>query len=220
MLRRIAEIDWLASGDGFFVTLTYPDEVLPNTMNVRNKHRYLFNRHIEKLAGKPLASVWRVEWKRRLSGLYIGQSEPHIHILYFAYQGITKEEIRKIWHGVIHSPRKVQVDAKTVSSGSMAAVYSAKYCGKDEDATALDNVSYLNRTGRHAGWLRKGLIPMHPLEIVARIDAALVELLRARAHEILKYYDKRFDEGFTVLGDVALEIIQDFGKRHLAITGE
>jgi hypothetical protein len=103
-----------------------------------------------------------------------------------------------------------QVHIRPLEIAEAVSVYVAKYCAKEASPLYLDNVPKRNRTGRHAGELRKALIPLHPREVVSRIDEGIVRMLRGRACDTLWWYDPRFDEGFTILGNDALEFIKDF----------
>lgn len=208
-LRRIAEVDWKQAGRGVMVTLTYPDAQSDHTMNERKNHRYLINRSICQWAKRQLGCFWRVEWMPRLSGECIGQLRPHMHLLYLSIQAIEEERVRTRWKEIIGAKQYVQVDCRELSVGDMVACYVSKYCSKEASQSYLDNVPKRNRSGRHAGELRKALIPTHPQEVVRTIDQGIVKMLRGRACETLWWYDERFDEGFTVLGDVALEMIKE-----------
>jgi hypothetical protein len=92
------------------------------------------------------------------------------------------------------------------------SIYIAKYCSKPPDTLLLDNVPYRNKTGRHAGWLRLKLIPMHPRTLINITGTALESFLFARASEMLSTYDGRYGKGFTVLFDLATEFAEDVGK--------
>jgi hypothetical protein len=220
MLRKIAEIDWQSAGPGLFLTVTYPDECAQHTMQERSCHRYLLHRWIENQLGGHVACVWRVEWMPRKTGTMVGQMLPHIHLLLFTPKGLDTEEVRRKWMSIIGSTRHTQIDLQRVELGSMVSVYAAKYCSKVADASILDNVPKRNRTGRHAGWLRTKLIPVHPKEVYERVGKAIVLALRKRACETLWWYDPRFDEGFTILGDTAIEVIREFYGMRLDDMGE
>jgi hypothetical protein len=210
MLKKIAEIDWATAGQGLFFTVTYPDEVAQHTMAERSRHRYLIHRWIEKTLRCKVPCVWRVEWMPRLTGSLVGKVMPHMHLLLFTDKGLDKEELRMVWMRTIGAKRHTQIDVQRINVGDMVSVYAAKYCSKESSSLHLDNVPYRNKTGRHAGWLRVKLIPFHPLDTFYRVNDAIVLAMRARACETLWWYDPRFDEGFTILGDVAIEIIRDF----------
>lgn len=211
-LRRIAEIDWKACGVSSLVTLTYPDAQADHTMDERKNHRYLINRRICKSARCQLPCLWRVEWQPRKSGICVGQLRPHMHLLYLGTCDIHEPEVLWYWTKIIGAKQHVQVDVRILPSGELPAVYAAKYCSKEASNPSLDNVPKRNRTGRHAGELRTALIPFHPLETYLRICDGLVRFLRCRACETLWWYDPRFDEGFTIIGDVARELIDDFKR--------
>jgi hypothetical protein len=72
-----------------------------------------------------------------------------------------------------------------------------------------------NRTGRHAGRVRRSLVPYHPIKYTLEINKAIRDFLQRRACEMLWWYDDRFDEGFTIIGDRALEVIREFNEKKL-----
>lgn len=215
-LRRIAEIDWSKTGQSQFLTVTYPDEVSDHTMEERKVHRFILNRWICDLVGRHLPCFWRVEWMPRLSGDYIGQMRPHMHFLYLDTPRICEMRIRLRWMKILGVSTYTQVKIVPLEIPDAVGVYVAKYCAKTATDLLLDNVPKRNRTGRHAGELRKELIPVHPLEVVKRINEGLRLYLARRGYELLWWFDPRHDEGFTALGDSALEIIREIHESHLA----
>jgi hypothetical protein len=194
------------------VTLTYPDAQADHSMNDRKAHRYQINRRICTSAGRNLPCLWRVEWMPRLSGDFIGQLRPHMHLLYLGTCDIQEPEVEFYWTKIIRAKQKVQVDVRILPSGELPAVYAAKYCAKEASEQYLDIVPKRNRTGRHAGELRTNLIPFHPLETYERICDGMRRFLQGRACDTLWWYDPRFDEGFTIIGEVASEFIDDIKR--------
>jgi hypothetical protein len=209
-LRDIASINWRKCNDCQFLTLTYPDQVANHTMEQRKTHRYLINRFITKIVGYQRSVFWRVEWMPRLSGVLVGEMMPHMHLLYIDCPKICEMKIRLRWMEIIRVRQYTQVKIKQVANAEVASVYAAKYCAKLAPSLLLDNVPKRNRTGRHAGRLRRSLIPYHPVEMVKRLDKAILDYLRAKGCEMLWWYDDRYDESFTIIGDRALEIIKEF----------
>lgn len=215
-LRRIAEVNWKDTGDVQFITVTYPDDVADHTMEQRKIHRYLLNRWICELVGRPLACFWRVEWEPRKSGRNLGKLLPHMHFLYLDCPRICEMRIRMRWMSILGVKQYTQVKIKHLLQPEKVAVYVAKYCAKEASVPYLDSVPKRNRTGRHSGELRKALIPLHELEVVEKVDTAIVLFLKRRASEVLWWFDPRFDEGFTVLGQEALDLIRDIHENYLA----
>lgn len=220
MLRKIASVDWKSAGQGNFVTLTYPDSVSDHTMEERKMHRFYINRFICRMVGRELGCFWRVEWKPRLSGKFIGQLRPHMHLLYLGCPRMCEMRIRLAWMRILGVTQYTQVDSKPLAVAEVVSVYTAKYCAKQDDPSYLDNVPYRIRTGRHAGELRRKLIPMHTLEKTAQIDQAILSFLQGEACRTLWWFDPRFDEGFTILGDQALAVIAKFHGMRLDLYGE
>jgi hypothetical protein len=214
-LRRIAEVNWAETGDVQFITVTYPDSVSDHTMEERKTHRFLLNRWICRVVGRPLACFWRVEWMPRLTGEFVGELRPHMHFLYLKTPHIPEQDIRLRWQSILGVSQYVQVKIKHLVQAEKVAVYVAKYCSKEQTNTYLDCVPKRNRTGRHAGELRRSLIPVHKQEVIERVNQAIVLALKRRACEILWWYDPLFDEGFTILGQDAVDLIRDIHENYL-----
>lgn len=215
-LRRIAEVRWKDVGEVQFLTVTYPDDVAHHTMTERKNHRYSLNRWLCDQVGRRLPCFWRVEWMPRLSGRLIGQLMPHMHFLYLTCPRICEMRIRLKWMKILGVNQYTQVKIKALEIPEAVGVYVSKYCAKEAPNLLLDNVPKRNRTGRHAGELRAELIPTHAKEVVRRVEEAIVKFLSRRGYETLWWYDPRHDEGFTILGDVALEIIREIHETYLA----
>lgn len=216
-LRRIAEINWQEASPGLFVTVTYPDAVADHTMEERKVHRYLLNRSICQYVGRQLGMIWRVEWLSRKSGEVIGQLRPHMHLLYMKTPIIGTTWLRRRWMEILRTKTYTQVDVKPLKVADMVACYVSKYCSKEANATYLDNVPKRNRSGRHAGELRRRLIPSHEKHVIHAVNDAIVRFLKGRACDTLWWFDPRFDEGFTVLGSQALELVKDLHENYLDI---
>jgi hypothetical protein len=219
-LRWIASVDWRSAGAGMLMTFTYPDEQSNHSMEERKIHRYQINRWVESRVQRQIPCFWRVEWMPRQTGLYVGQLRPHMHLLYLGCQTVRLKGIRERWQTIIGSNTYTQVDVTYVALGDMVSVYAAKYCSKEASSSYLDNVPYRNKTGRHTGELRRHLIPMHPVETVSRINQAILSTLQGEACRTLWWFDPRFDEGFTIIGDEAVRVIKVFHGLEVDELGE
>lgn len=212
MIRRICEVDWSKAGSVLFVTVTYPPEAESHTMQDRSRHRAVFNRYVERHLGGRVGSVWRIEWKERLSGETKGQLAPHIHNLYFGVRFVSKRWIAEHWRKSVGCKTTPVVDVQRCDTYRKVSIYLAKYCSKAADSRLLDCVPKRNRTGRHAGWLRKKEIPWHPLRVFRVIEQEVMDFLKQRATETIPWFDPRFDVGFSAFGDIALELADDLGR--------
>lgn len=220
MLEKIASVDWKAAGKGMLITVTYPDDQSNHTMDERKIHRFIFNRWIVNRCGRVLACFWRVEWMPRKSGKYEGELRPHIHFLYLGMHTINFRGIRERWERTIGAQEHTQIDVTYLTLGDIVSVYVAKYCAKEASNLLLDNVPYRNRTGRHSGELRKELIPYHPLETVDRITQGMLLAAKRTASGLLWWWDPRYDEGFTILGDEAVKLIAELHGMRIDSYGE
>jgi len=110
------------------------------------------------------------------------------------------------WTSIIGWEGSASIWVKRVPRGEAASLYVAKYCSKEASYSSLDSVPYLNRTGRHYGYMRSRDIPTCPPIIFPDLDPDLIEYLRIKAGTKLKYLDLRYPESFTLLGDFAVKI--------------
>lgn len=208
MLRMIAGIDWDAAGSVLFTTLTYPPSEENHTMKERSTHRAKFHRFIEHHFGRQVGALWRVEWKERKSGPTKGQVAPHIHQLYFGVRFLSKRLCAEKWGKAIGCKTPPVVDVQRLDTYKKVRIYICKYCAKKTDVPLLDYVPYRNRTGRHSGIMRKNLIPWHPLEIFHDVAEDVVDLVTAKAEEVLPWYDQKYGRGVTLLGSGTVDLAE------------
>lgn len=83
------------------------------------------------------------------------------------------------------------------------AVYIAKYMAKATDERSLDYAAYLNNAGRHYGFTRKSLIPLHEPQDEMGIDAADEAFLRQFASERLHWFNGQGEGSFCLIGPLA-----------------
>lgn len=212
MLRTVAGINWESAGSLLFVTLTYPPSHEDHSMKERSIHRAIFHRFIEKHFGRHVAALWRVEWKERKSGPTKGHVAPHLHQLYFDVRFLSKRLCSQKWGEAIGCKTPPVVDVQRLDTYKKVRIYICKYCAKKTDVPLLDYVPYRNRTGRHSGIVRKSLIPWHPVEIFHDVDEDVVDLVTAKADQVLPWYDQKYRKGVTLLGIGAVELADQIRK--------
>jgi len=215
LLRHVAELNWDLAGEGQFVTLTYPDADAIHLNWQRTIHRSKFHRAIEKIFGSKKSACWRVEWKPRLTGSIVGAVCPHVHYLYLQTPTLDEVDVGRAWMRAIDASEFTHVHVEHVDKCDVVGLYVAKYCAKEEDPAFLVNVPYLNRTGRHWGWHRKKDLSWHEKAEYQEISEAVVEFLKSRAGEVLGWYDAKQDGGFTLLGGLAVETMEDLANMGL-----
>ena len=203
LLKFMAGVDWSGVSDGLFVSLTYADACIPASVGQRNRQRYLFHRHMEEYLKVKVPMLWRVEYVNRKSGVNKGKFVPHFHLLLFGVKYIPAVRMEKWWRGVQGSEGWVSVKVDRLGDAEKAGLYVAKYAAKVPEHTVLGNRAYLNFGGRHYGYNRKALIPMHPCVRFFDIPPSRVEELRSIAAASLNCYDYRYDAGFNLLGPLA-----------------
>lgn len=208
MLQMAASVDWETTGDCTFITLTYPDPKVHYDPKKRTQERSRFIRDLEQHSGRPLSCLWRTEWKPRLSGQLEGKMCPHIHLLVLCRVPGGRKWVEATWAKAIGWHEWLSVDFQVLEAGQKASVYVSKYVGKCDRATSLDNLSYLNKTGRHWGVTRKGLILWGSRWHVLRLSNDELRRLRTVAAAMLPWYDLSLHEGFTLIGEGAVKVIE------------
>ena len=203
MLQMVGKIDWNEIPDCLFLTLTWPDDVVHVDVEKRNRERYRFHRSVEEYCKREVSGVWRVEWQPRKSGTHKGNIYPHIHLMLFGVRYIPAKLIRQWWKGIIGSEETPRIDVQRVKRGEGPALYVSKYCGKVNDQCNLVNVPYLNKTGRHYGFMRQAKIKRHEKHTWHVRNAEIIKWLRKAASSKLGWYDLSIDSGFTLLGEFA-----------------
>lgn len=206
MLKYVAGIDWQAICEAHFITLTYPDDKKRKNKKEFNIDRNNFARNLERRLKTPLAGMWRIEWKRRLTGERKGQYMPHFHLLTFGSVEIPKEQVWNCWERAIREKVYADVDCERMKDKKQAGIYVSKYVGKAD--RLLGNDTYLNQVvpGRQWGKLRKKLIPRCEERTIRLIDCEVVDTACKKALEGRQEVNIYGNESFTLLGPLAEEI--------------
>lgn len=214
MLKMVATLDWRQIKKGMFITLTMPDEAWPMNVLERNQAKYVFFRNMEKHLGHQVGALWRIEWKKRLTGKYLGKILPHWHLIVPGVAFIPKEKVLAWWRDALHVKGHLMTRVDKLSDRTKHQVYICKYCAKLPEHTGLDYVAYLNITGRHWGYQRKHLIPTCPLLEIDDLDIYQVQQLRRAVERMCPWYDAEVDAGFSTFGkrsETLLAMIRDLG---------
>ncbi len=130
-----------------FVTLTYPDNFPAEPSQWKTDFQTLWKRITRRWPGA--ACMWRLELKRRKSGVNAGKVAPHYHLMLW---GVPYDECMKVrhdgsrwfakaWYQVVdsgdqqHLAAGVRVEKLRSMEGGFA--YASKYLGKDEEAVGI-----------------------------------------------------------------------------------
>lgn len=209
MLRMTSRLDWNKIKCGLFITVTYPDELLPRDKERRKRDRMLFFRDMEKYLGREISLIWRVEWKRRKSGKRKGELQPHHHFLVFGVRWWDKEEIEEAWKRAIGWNRKVSVDVDKIGNKRKQAIYIAKYAAKMPEFGTLDYATYRNIDGRHWGYSRPRLLPKATKVSFHDLPHDIVHRLRCTAASELPDYRLDTDTGFSLFGKFGKKLAEE-----------
>ncbi len=129
----------------FFVTLTW-HETWPATSTGRQRQLDALLKRLERSFGR-FATIWRVEWKQRLSGQHAGTWAPHMHLLVFI-------DPRELVGGFL--PKKDLLYAAEMRLRNRVAFYWNEIVAPGDDehlAVALHRKSVVTiETWRGASW--------------------------------------------------------------------
>lgn len=196
--------------NGFFFTMTYPDDV-PHTQDKAKRDLATLRKRM--LRRFPSAGgIWRLEINPRLSGVRTGELAPHFHVLAFGLpyrEPLMRRWLQLAWSRIVYEtsnpPRLVRTHCAVIHNRKHASRYAAKYAAKEElpgDQEKFTNFTFGRRWG-HFGALD------FALAISLVLPAADVVELRRMAARWLHGRGSRFEarlargsphNGFAVLG--------------------
>lgn len=208
LFKLTNQIDYESAGRCTFVTATWRDELgVPNSADVTYA-RSRFQRAMERIAGKEMPGLWRVEWKERRSGRWKGRLLPHVHVIYFKAGFLPVRQVGDAWAKALGFRGRVSVKMNEITSLHMCLMYVSKYLAKVAAERNLDIASYLNTSpgGRHWGIFRKPLLPMSETVLVRVKPGPLVESIRKLATEAYSRTPQDTEAGFCVFGEAAKRI--------------
>lgn len=207
MLCEAAKIDWEKAGQCSFITLTYPDMACEKHYKDRTIHRYLFHRRLEDYYGCHVPTIWRIEWKPRLSGVFKGLLMPHIHIVVIGLPALSRWRIQVLWRKALSYDKYINVHSIDLEGAAGAAKYISKYVSKSE---ALGIVPYVNKRvqpGKAWDMSRRNEIPRHPISICRILTDDEIAEVQQLAVLNRPNYDPTRDGGFVLFGPANAKII-------------
>lgn len=217
MLKFVATLDWPAIRHGVFLTLTFPDSRARCGKAERNQYRHTFFRAMENHLGSEIGALWRCEWMVRKTGKYVGKLAPHFHLVIPGVRFIAKDKVKDLWRKSLGVNHYVSAWIDSLQTKRKQAVYIAKYCAKEIDASVLDCDAYLNTGGRHWGYHRKHLIPQCERRDYFPLPDRVAEDLRRTASWNLTDYRMETDPGFSLFGEKGQQLADAMEK--MAIDG-
>lgn len=200
LLYRANLIDWARCGRCSFMTLTFSDERWPVRSMIRTMARSWMMRSIEKVAGRPIATLWRQEWEVRKTGVREGSYCSHFHIVMADVPWLDKWWIKEEWSKIIGEKANVSTDIVEIEGMDGVVRYLASYLSS---LGSLDIVSYLNTEaewGRPWGFTREELLPRLPILVCRGLDEGELQSIADMVRGVRREYDPEKDGGFTLLG--------------------
>lgn len=208
MLKMVSKVDWAGITRGLFITLTYPDEVSECHHQARQLQRYKVLRSLENYCGNQFGALWRIEWKKRQSGVNRGKFYPHFHLIVPGVKFIPHEVVRAAWRSALGVTGPLATDVRKLSDKSMHQVYIAKYAAKMPDPSSLDYLTYPNIDGRHWGVHRPELIPRHKTIVYDGLSEQCVNALKDMARGEFKWYGEYAELGFCMFGKLGASMVR------------
>ena len=212
MFRMISRINWPAAKTGLFITLTFPDEILPVDSWARSRALKEFFRQFEAELGGLVSALWRCEWEVRQTGIHAGQVMPHYHLIVFQVRYFPYSKVNAIWRNVIRWPGYCRTDTQRLANEKAHGSYIAKYCAKVPRDGSLVSVTYSRIDGKHWGYHHKKLLPMAMREFFDWVPEDTARKLRSIAARELPWYRQETDSGFCLLGRFGRGLSREFKK--------
>lgn len=165
-----------------FVTLTYPDIFSQNPKTYKRDLKVFFQRLMREY---PTAgAVWRLEFKRRLTGTYKGDPAPHFHLLVWGVEyKAMKCFVKDAWWGAVGSENedhhKAGTKVEVVRHKDGVKRYASKYASKNnEDNELFLEVSKRGAPGRVWGIFNSNNIPWSQCFEIETDNQAVIKLFR------------------------------------------
>ncbi len=208
MFKKINRIDMVANGRCTFSTCTWRDELGRPTPERITLARSWCHRSLERITGRQLGAIWRVEWKLRLSGRYMDEYMPHVHTLYFGVPYIPWQDWSAAWSQAVGTKEPCSLKLEEIVNLRKCLYYVSKYIAKVDCLSNLDIPSYLNNhlRGRKWGIYREDAIKLAPLMECRFPPGPLLEAIREVATRHWADTPQVEDKGFTIFGPAADEI--------------
>lgn len=208
LFKLTNRLEFSRAGRCTFATQTWRDEVGRPTPAEITAARSNCQKSLERLAGQECAGFWRVEWKMRESGRFVGQPMPHLHVIYFNMPFVPVKDWAACWARAIGWEGRVSLKLEEIQNLRKCLYYVSKYIAKLDALSNLDIASYLSeyQGGRRWGTYRKNLIPVADKTEIRIPPGDLADRIRAVA---IKAWDKtpvNPDVGFSIFGPAAQEV--------------
>lgn len=212
MLKTVSRIAWQYLKAGLFVTLTFPDEVLPMDAYRRNQARYVFFRSLEAYLGRNVSALWRIEWPARKSGKFLGSCCPHFHLIIFSVPFIPYGKVRSWWRQAIgYGDGPLDTKVQSLSDKRHHAVYVAKYAAKPPELY-LDSLSKINIDGRHWGIHRRPEVPWCETVTYDGLNDQQIERLKQVGYDNFRWYGEYAELGFSAFGILGEKLRQEIER--------
>jgi hypothetical protein len=215
-------LDVTRSGPCTFATTTWRDDAKRPTPSAITQARSHCHRSVERLAGRHLAGIWRVEWKVRKSGRHKGEYMPHVHTIYFDIPWVDKRSWTRAWATAIGVNGHVSVKLEKIDSLWKCLNYVSKYIAKVDLSCNLDIPSYLTTHlfGRKWGIYRRELLPRADRVEIRLFPGPLIDEIRAIATAAYAKTPQGDEAGFCVFGPAAAKIFELLDKHLLHESGK
>lgn len=215
MIRECLKINWELTLPALFITLTTPDDIADTSPAERTTQREMFRRRLETHIGRKVPILWRIEWKRRRSGMLKGKLIHHFHLLVCNVEYIHWRLIRKWWALSIGAKGILKTWVERVESPLKCANYMQKYMSK---VPSLDYAPYLNNNnniGRQWGIMRRPQMPYSVRQQVFYLWDEDMEWLSSVASEKIQEFGKYGPMSFTLFGDDVREGCEIYFEKRL-----
>lgn len=165
-----------------FVTLTYPDEFIKDCARWKRD----LDTFAKRLARRFPKSgfFWRMEFKRRLSGINEGKVAPHFHFLVWGVEYLKLLQYAYwTWYEIVGSGDERHLRAccrvEEIRSAKGSRFYASKYCAKESEEEFISEIKSMGQVGRFWGVRGADNIPWAECATILITDKKVFEVWRA-----------------------------------------
>lgn len=220
LFKLLAALDFTKLDYPVFISLTYPDEVLPLSYVRRRQQRFLFVRSMEAYLDKQITGLWRTEWERRQSGQHKGQWCPHLHLLLWPVVWLPMSYVNEEWKRILDYGGYLRTEIKRPRNRKQVGYYVAKYMSKPSDSSLVYAAQLNTVDGRHWGKHRAKMMPLMPEECLGDVSEADARFLYDAFTRVFPDHKLPFGESFTLMGDFVPLLTKYLKQMHLTTPGE
>lgn len=206
LLKLLNAIDYEKAKPGIFISLTFPDETILMDKTALTQARSVFWRYVETYRKEQVTAIWRIEWKDRQSGLYVGEYKPHFHFMVYKQFYIPYAKVNEWWKKSIHHVGYLRTQTKRMVCEAQTGYYLSKYVAKPGPCSLVIAANLNIPSQKHWGAMRRPLLPLYEKIESLLPDTDTTEFARETARRLRPEINEWGSDSFTLFGPEARKV--------------